>query len=177
MREVGILPIAKTLVGQSKPQALAMFAWADAEASHKVRDSNHYKEHLKPLQEEGWLHLAAADVDLKQDEQYQLNIESTYTLAEVWIKDESMYEKYYQATQDLRHQMGAKVIFKHRPNEYNSLDSTLVSPTFVILVEWPNKQDPMRYIQSDEFKKYQSYIDSSISKLNWYELGFWESSL
>ena len=173
IREVGIFPITRTLSGLTKPQAIAFYAWQDAAASHEVRHSSHYKNNLKPLQKKGWEHLSAADVDLTADQLYQLSPDKTYTLAEVWLKDTATYDLYYQGTKSLREKMGAKVIFKHSPNEYNSLNDGQEIPNFIILIEWQTAKGPESYTQSDDFKKQLPFIEASISHLNWYEIGFW----
>jgi uncharacterized protein (DUF1330 family) len=173
IREVAIFPIIKTLAGTTKPQAIAFYAWKDAAASHKVRHSMYYKNNLKPLQKFGWDHLSAADVDLPDDEFYQFNPSKTYTLAEVWLKDAEIYNRYYTGTKVLREKMGAKIIFKHSPNEYNSLIEGQQAPNFTILIEWPTPHGPELYTQSPIFKKYLPFIEASIDHLNWYEIGFW----
>jgi len=166
IRELAIFPITRTLAGLTKPQAVAFYGWQDAAASHEVRHSTHYKENLKPLQKKGWKHLAAADVDLSDDELYQLSPDKTYTLAEVWLKDTETYDLYYQGTKSLREKMGAKIIFKHSPNEYNSLNDGDGIPNFIILIEWPTPKGPESYIQSEAFKQHLPYIEASISHLN-----------
>ena len=96
----------------------------------------------------------------------------TYTLAEVWLKDQEQYERYYQGTMELRKQLRAKVVFKYTPNEYSSLTRGTQAPDLLILIEWQNKEDPIKYSQSELFKKHEKYITAGIKKLGWYELAF-----
>ena len=116
--------------------------------------------------------LSEADVDFPVKTEYKFDINKTYTLAEVWLKDSVAYDKYYKGTAALRKKMGAKIIFKLSPNEYNSLTKGPDSPDFLILIEWPNKQGPEQYAQSEEFKPYKPYIEAGLAKLGWYEVGF-----
>jgi uncharacterized protein (DUF1330 family) len=172
IRELKAFPVLRTLAGESKPQAMAFYAWTSAEASQKVRNSEKYKTQLSPLKAKGWNELSAADVDFREKTEYKFDINKTYTLAEVWLKDSIAYDKYYKGTAALRKKMGAKILFKLSPNEYNSLTKGPYSPDFLILIEWPNKQGPEQYAQSEEFKPYIPYIEAGLAKLGWYEVGF-----
>ncbi|MBU2968642.1 DUF1330 domain-containing protein [Pseudoalteromonas sp. C2R02] len=167
---LALFSVTQTLAGEYQPEAFAMYAWHNEKVSTQVRQSGDYKTKLKPLQKFGWDELAAADVDMKDLSHYQFDEEKTYTLAEVWLKDAAEYAKYYKGSALFREKIGAKVIFKHTPNEYNSLKRGAQGPDFLILVEWPNKNGPMQYVQSPEFKKYEKYITAGVEKLGWYAL-------
>jgi uncharacterized protein (DUF1330 family) len=172
IRELKAFPVLRTLSGENKPQAMAFYAWTSAQASQKVRYSEKYEIELSPLKSKGWNELSEADVDFPVKTEYKFDINKTYTLAEVWLKDSVAYDKYYKGTAALRKKMGAKIIFKLRPNEYNSLTKGPDSPDFLILIEWPNKQGPEHYAQSEEVKPYKPYIEAGLAKLGWYEVGF-----
>ncbi len=172
IRELKAFSVLRTLAGTSKPAAMAFYAWKNADASHKVRNSKKYKTELAPLKALGWNELSAADVDFSVQTHYKFDSNKTYTFAEVWLKDSAAYDKYYRGTAALREKMGAKILFKLSPNEYNSLTKGPYSPDFIILIEWPNKQAPEQYVQSVDFKPYQPFIDAGLAKLGWYEIGF-----
>ena len=73
-----IVPLAyfsvlQTLAGKYKPQDFALYAWHNAQASHKVRQHSSYNRKFKPLQSQGWDELAAADIDLSLATSFQFD--------------------------------------------------------------------------------------------------------
>lgn len=165
-------PVKRKLAGEHQPEVFALFAWQNAAASHQVRQHPRYKQSLKPIQQYGWDELAAADIDLRQASTYQFDQSKTYTLAEVWLNDPAQYDIYYQGTKALRKEMGAKVVFKVKPNEYTSLKRGEAGPDFLIMIEWQTPDDPLLYPQASAFKQYEKHIAAGIAKLGWYELDF-----
>ncbi|GHF90321.1 DUF1330 domain-containing protein [Thalassotalea marina] len=164
------MPIVKKLAGEHPAELFALYGWSNAEAANKLRTDAAYKNTLLPLQKQGWTELAYSDVEINSGESYRLSHDKFYTMSELWIKDEHKYQAYFHATQALRDELGAKILFKHSPTEYSSMQKGAAAPTYVLLIEWPNEKNIALYPESEKFKQAYPDLLASVEKFNWYQV-------
>jgi len=170
IREVAVLPVVRTIVGENQPEAIALYAWKNKSIIEKVRNNPHYVSSLKPLQKLGWDELSYSDASIAEGLKHQLSPEKFYTLGQVWLKDTKSYLQYFEGTKSLREQLGAKVIFKYQPHTYSTLQQENKVPNYSIMIEWQNENNIKEYTQSEKFKEYSALLEKDIDKIDWYQV-------
>ena len=91
-----------------------------------------------------------------------------YTLAQVWLADNGDYEAYLNATDTLREQLGANVVFKLKVDKEKGNE-----PDFIILVQWSKLQNIAHYAKGEAFLKNQHLFASGTTGFNWYQVTFY----
>ena len=92
-----------------------------------------------------------------------------YTLAQVWLSDNDDYAAYLNATDTLREQLGANVVFKLKVDKEKGNE-----PDFIILVQWSVLQNIAHYAKDETFLKNQQLFASGTTDFNWYQVTFYD---
>ncbi|MET0357270.1 MAG: hypothetical protein ABW044_10855, partial [Cellvibrio sp.] len=144
-------------------------------AAHKVRNNPEYLKKFKPLRPQAWNQLQAVDMDITKPLSINLDKTKTYTAALLWIKDQAAYDRYFKGMQPVRDQLGVKTILKLPGVRYDKLtEGEIAPPNWVVIFEWATPQGPESYPKAPEFQAQLGNYQQGISKLEWYQLGFWK---
>lgn len=170
LRPIQLMPVVKTLLGESKAEVFGIYAWSNAKALKDLRSHPTYQKEVLPLQKQAWNEITYSDVNIKEDFSFSLSKDKFYTVAELWLKDEAIYEAYIQATTPLRDTLGARIVFKLKPDSYSSLYQGKVAPNYVVLVEWDAEESINKYPEHKIFKDAYAMFQASVNRLDWHQV-------
>lgn len=170
LRQVQLMPVVKTMIGESKTDAFGIYAWSDAKTLKELRNNNIYQDKLVPLQKLAWNELTFSDISIHEPLSYQLSKNKLYTVAEIWLKDEALYHEYFEATNSLRKLLNAQIVFKVSPENYISLYNGATPPNYLILVEWESEENIAKYPEHEIFKSAYPLFEAGVSQFNWHQV-------
>jgi uncharacterized protein (DUF1330 family) len=175
MREITTFKVEKTFMSDGKPEGSGLYLWPSKEAAQKVRENPDYIRNFKPLRSQAWKQLQAVDMDITKPLTINLDKTKTYTAALVWIKDQAAYDRYFAGMEQVRKRLGVKTIFKLPGVRYDKLtEGEVTPPNWVVIFEWATPQGPEAYPKTPEFHAQLANYQQGVSKLEWFQLGFWE---
>lgn len=165
--------VDEVVAGEKNPRAASFFAWPNPTKSEAFRYSELYTQ-WGPRRSEGWLELQTFYMDLGSAVTLRFDRTKHYTVAAVWLKDADGYDRYFQATETLRAELGCRVVLKQRVNRYDSVrDGPGTPPDWILLVEWQDREGPAQYINSAQFKEQQALHDAAMGRIEMHRLAFW----
>ncbi len=174
MKEITTFKVEKTLMGDGKPEGSGLYHWPNKAAAAKTRNNPDYIKNYKPLRPQAWKQLQAVDMDIKQAMSINLDKTKTYTAALIWIKDQAAYDRYFEGAKAARDRMGVKTILKLPGVRYDKLtEGEITPPSLVVILEWASAKDAEAYGQSQEVQAQLANFQQGVSKLEWFQLGFW----
>jgi uncharacterized protein (DUF1330 family) len=174
MRELTTFKVEKNLMGDAKPEGSGLYLWPSKAAAEKTRNNPDYLKNFKPLRSQAWKQLQAVDMDITKAMSINLDKTKTYTAALVWIKDQAAYDRYFEGTKALRERMGVKTIVKLPGVRYDKLtEGEITPPNWVVILEWASAKDVAAYGQTPEFQAHFASYQQGVSKIEWFQLGFW----
>ena len=171
LRELKGFPVTRILYGEDKPQFFGMYAWPNPQAAANVRRSPEYLTNFKPLQKQGWNELVAIDIDLESNIGIDIDPSKTYVFVLIWMDDESVYDEYLEATQELQNQLGAKRLFRLGGHEFASLSKGNNPPEAVALYQWESPESINQYAGDPSYPAIFEKLVSNVERLEVYELG------
>ena len=169
------LRIEETVAGGRAPHAAVWFAWPSQAESDQFRADPIYAERYGPRRAEGWTDMQTFYSDLGESTSIQLDRTKHHTLAMLWLNDPQSFDEYFAATEQLREELGCRIVLKLAARRYDSLQDAGFRPPphWLILTEWQDHSGPAKYLASETFRRLQQQHDSSIAKIEMYRLGFW----
>ena len=174
MYECHSFRVEAVVAGERNPQAASFFAWPSPQIAEAFRQEEEYATLYAPRRAEGWLDLQVMYMDLTAPVTLDLNPERHYTVAVLWLKDPEAYDRYFRDMDQLRAELGARVVLKQPVSRYDSLrEPEAPAPHWVILMEWKDAEGPRQYIESAHFNKHRGAHDAALDKIEMYRLAFW----
>ncbi|GGY80340.1 hypothetical protein GCM10011613_26710 [Cellvibrio zantedeschiae] len=174
MREITTFKVLKTVLGDGKPEGSGLYLWPNKEAANKTRNNPDYLKNFKPLRPQAWNQLQAVDMEITKPMTINLDKTKTYTAGLIWIKDKAAYERYFEGAKAARERLGSKTILKLPGVRYDKLtEGEITPPDLVVIQEWPTAKDAEAYSQTPEFQSQLANYQQGVSKLELFQLGFW----
>lgn len=175
MKELTTFKAEQAMVGDGKPLGSGLYSWPDTTAAQQTRDNPKYIKEFKPLRAQAWNQLQSIDMEIKTPLELTIAKTKAYSIALIWLKNKSAYEKYYQGTQGLREKLGAKTLLKLPGVRYDKLtEGEITPPDLVVLLQWNSAADFASYSTAPEFQANHKHFEQGVGKMELYRLGFWD---
>ncbi len=163
------------LLSEDNPDGSGLYLWPSKAAANSIRTNPVYLKDYKPLRGQAWNQLQSIDMDIKAPLELNLDKSKTYSVALLWLKDASAYGHYYQGTQALRDQLGAKTLLKLPGSRYDLLtQGEITPPDLVVLVQWNSAEDLSSYSTQPDFQANHHFFEQGVKAMKLYRLGFWD---
>lgn len=166
---LGNLKIKQTMIGENKPQGIALYAFPNEAAQAKFQASPDWADYQK-MRREGWAELHVLSTTIPSDMTLKFDPAKDYTLAAGWTKPGTGadYDKYLDGIEADFDEIGAAFVARFKGVTLQSQTDDAPDPSHLTLVEWTDGPNLPGLQSSESYKANSKYFQGSVSRFDFY---------